>query len=256
MSNPEEVLRQAVARAVKMLDDSIGKLVDARNKVCQGATPAAPLLSERTLCWLRNRLGVCVDDIRMWTAHDFVNGSVGEVIRRLVRVRNLIANNVITYVCRGAGCGGGCDADDWAYVCLVDPDNCPTQKTIVHLCHNFWEDRNGFGDALHKELQALAIIHEASHLYHCTSDRPGSTVGVAYCLVELVAVMNGISLDGAFLENCVRSRRCGPPADCPQAEVAGLGFIAGPTRIFKAAFNPQKAVRLKGSPAMRTKDRM
>ena len=84
-----------------------------RNAVCGGTTAAWPLLGGITLDWLRNRLGVCIDDFR--TAGTLVNRSVTEVIRRLMRVRNLIASNVITYVCNSPEC----DQYTWVYVIVV-----------------------------------------------------------------------------------------------------------------------------------------
>lgn len=125
VTDPAGVISTAVARAVKMLDKTIGELVNARSRVCQGETPA------QSLCWmtswLRNGLSVNIDDIRVWTAGTFVNRSVAEVIRRLMRVRNLIASNVIRYVCGGrcdpADPASGCVSGDWAFVCMPDP--CP-----------------------------------------------------------------------------------------------------------------------------------
>ncbi len=106
ISDPGKVIAAAVARAIEMLDNTIGELVNARSAVCAGQTPAWPLLGDVTLEWLRNRLGVCTDDIGVWTAGTLVNRSVAEVIRRLTRVRNLIASNAIMYVCHGPLCDG------------------------------------------------------------------------------------------------------------------------------------------------------
>jgi len=67
VTDPFGVLSRAVARALEMLDKTIGKLMNARNAVCAGATPPLPL-RDITAQWLRNRLGVCVDDVHVWTA--------------------------------------------------------------------------------------------------------------------------------------------------------------------------------------------
>src|SRR5256885_740151 len=82
VANPGVVISTAIARALEMIDNTIGELVNARTRVCQGEAPAWPLLGDITLDWLRNRLSICIDDIRTWTAGTFVNRSVAEVIRR------------------------------------------------------------------------------------------------------------------------------------------------------------------------------
>ena len=72
-TDPFRVISGAVARALEMLDHTIGELVNARSRVCEGETPASPLLRDITLEWLGDRLGVCTDDIRVWTAGTFEN---------------------------------------------------------------------------------------------------------------------------------------------------------------------------------------
>jgi hypothetical protein len=262
VAGPFDVISNAVARAIEMLDNTISELVTAREAVCAGATPAWPLLGDITLEWLRDRLGVCIDDIRVWTAGTFVNRSVAEVIRRLVRVRNLIASNRVRYVCGGrcnpADPASGCVAGDWAFVCLPDP--CPqgAVPAIVHLCRNFWVpavrgDGTRVDPATHAEFQAQTIIHEASHLYHCTSDRPGSTIGVAECLAQFVAATNDSPLDPGFQTRCAVTRRCAPAAG---VGAGGLGLVApGSVRIVRTVFRPQSAVRVRGRPAQRRRAR-
>ena len=135
--DPFDVLSTAIARALEMLDNTIGELVNGRNAVCAGATPAWPLFGDITLEWLRDRLGVCVDDIRVWTAGTFVNRSVAEVIRRLVRVRNLIGSNGLRYSCNSPGCEPGF----WAFVIVQDAaGKClpGTPQMLIRLCRNFW----------------------------------------------------------------------------------------------------------------------
>src|SRR5262245_2897114 len=51
VTDPVGVLSKAVARALEMLDNTIRELVNARNAVCAGATPASPLLRDLTLDW-------------------------------------------------------------------------------------------------------------------------------------------------------------------------------------------------------------
>jgi len=242
VANPGTVIAAAVTRAIEMLDNTINELVNARTAVCAGEAPAWPLLGDITLDWLKNRLGVCIDDIRVWTAGTFVNRSVAEVIRRLTRVRNLIASNVITYVCHGPQCADG----DWAYV-LIDPTCARTEPTIIRLCRNFWVAAVGVDPKIHAEFQAQTILHEASHLYHCTSDKRGSTIGVSECLAQFVAATNGSPLDPHFEARCAVTNRC---AAVP---VAGLGAPV-PTsglKIVRTIFQPQNAVRPTGRPAAR-----
>lgn len=246
VTDPTGVLTRAVARAVEMLDNTIAELVNTRREVCQnGAAPAFPLLGDMTICWLRNRLGVCVDDIRVWTNGTFVSGSVAEVIRRLVRVRNLLASNVIRYICRPRPCTvARCDTGVFAYVCDLQR---VTPPRIIRLCEAFWVCPDCPSPEVHAEFQAQTLIHEASHLTHDTSDDPGSTIGVAECLSQLVAVSNGSPIDEAFARDCVQSRRCGPPGDCPGVEFVRLGFAAPPKiQSIRTVFNPRRAVRLKG----------
>jgi hypothetical protein len=256
VADPIGVVREAIARALEMLDNTIGELVDARSRVCQGEMPAWPLLGDITLCWLRNGLSVNIDDIRVWEAGTFVNRSVAEVIRRLVRVRNLIASNVIRYVCGGrcnpANPASGCVPGDWAFVCLPHPCPAGAVPTIVHLCRNFWVAAAGVDAKLHAEFQAQTIIHEASHLYHCTSDARGSTIGVAECLAQFVAATNGSPLDPNFAGRCVGAARCVPAGAAGQPGISGLGFAGlGAIRIVRTSFRPQNAIRLKGRPAVR-----
>ena len=244
VTNPADVISRAVARAVQMLDNTIGELVNARNGVCAGQPPAS-LLGGITADWLVNRLGVCIDDIRVWTAGTFVSGSVAEVIRRLTRVRNLIASNSLTYVCNGPQCG----SDWWAYV--ITPANCAgTPAPIIRFCRNFWVAAPGVSAADHAEFQAQTIIHEASHLYHCTADARGSSIGVAECLAQFVAVTNGSPIDPGFTTRCAVTTRCAPPAGAPGISGFGAAVPAG-SRILSTVFRPQNAIRLIGRPAIR-----
>ncbi len=247
--DPFGVISRAVARALEMLDNTIGELVNARNAVCAGATPEWPLLGDITLDWLRNRLGVCIDDIRVWTAGTFVNRSVAEVIRRLVRVRNLIGSNGLRYSCSSPRC----EPDFWAFVIARDAaGNClpGTPQMLIRLCRRFWvpavrDDGTPVPPDVHAEFQAQTIIHEASHLTHCNApDRRGHTIGVAECLAQFVAATNGSPLDPIFETSCATTNRC---AAAPRPGVAGLGFSGpGSIRIEKTIFRPQHAIRLRG----------
>jgi hypothetical protein len=241
VANPQAVISAAVARAIEMVDNTIGELVNARKHVCAGEPAAWPLIGDVTADWLRNRLGICIDNITTWTAGTFVNGSVAEVIRRLVRVRDLIASNVIRYVCNDAGCSPG----DWAFV-FIDPTCKNTPPTIIRLCRAFWVPGHGVDAKTHAEFQAQTILHEASHLVHCTADARGSSIGVAECLAQFVAATNGSPIDPNFAARCARTTRCG-------GGVHGLGSAGPISRQIKVStvFTPRNAVRLRGRPAVR-----
>lgn len=239
--DPEAVVSAAVARAIEMIDNTIGELVNARQRVCAGEPPAWPLLGDITADWLKNRLGICIDDIRTWTAGTFVNRSVAEVIRRLARVRNLIASNVMRYICSDAGCSPG----DWAFV-FIDPTCKQTPPTVIRLCHNFWVARDGVSAKDQAEFQAQTILHEASHLFHCTVDARGSSIGVAECLAQFVAATNGSPIDPNFAARCAPTTRCAGAG-------SGLGAVDPNSRLIKVStvFNPRNAIRPKGRPAVR-----
>jgi len=264
VTDPFGVVSRAVKRALEMLDNTIKKLVEARKAVCGGATPAS-LVDEITLCLLKNGLSVNIDDIRVWTAGTFVNGSVAEVIRRLIRVRNQIAENDNRYFCDNGRCDPGkppvCSPGTWAWVCMPDP--CPKGAKgvdrIIHLCRDFWiagpvplED--------HAEFQAQTIIHETSHIYHCTRDprtidfpkNSGRTIGLAECLSQFVAATNCSPIDPSFSSDCIGINRCFPSDKVREFEISGLGSARpGSFRVAKTIFRPQNAIRLQGRPAVR-----
>lgn len=206
VTDPENAIRNAVTRALEMLNNTLQELVNARTAICAGAPPAWPTLGDATARWLKYCLSVAIDDVRAWTAGTFVNRSVAEVIRRLIRVRNLVASNDIRYVCTGGSCGN-CDPGDWAFVCFPRTGN---PQTIVHLCKCFWlpGDKYGgrtgekFDAATQAEFQAQTIVHEASHLTHGTADAPGKTIGGAECLAQFVAVSNNSPIHPCFIKFC------------------------------------------------------
>lgn len=262
VAKPFDVLSRAVARAVAMLDHTINRLVTARAAVCGGTPPTPALLDDVSWTFMRRQLSVCVDDVQAWTAGTFDNLSVAEVIRRLARVRDRIASNNILYICNPAPCddGVGCSAGTWAFVCMFCTGR-PERPPVVRLCRDFWipaeiEPGRRVDDATHEAFQAQTIIHEASHLYYCTVDRPpnrpnwfGFTIGVAECLTQFVAIMNGAPIDPGFLTHCTESNRCGAPA---AAGMGGFGAAATPrSRILKTVFRPQNAVRPQGRPTER-----
>jgi hypothetical protein len=267
-ANPLSVLSRARERALKMLNNTISELVNARKAVCAGAAPAWPLLGDATLCWLNRGLSVNTDNIRVWTAGSFEPiRSVAEVIRRLIRVRNLIGSSGLRYSCTSPDC----DADEWAFVRARDQvtGEClpGTPLMLIRLCTAFWVPRllpneppDGKRVALdvHAEFQAQTIIHEASHLTHCNEKERGRTIAVPECLAQFVAATNDSWLDPNFVDRCVGTARCRQPVGgakvFQQRESSGSGLVRRGSkrmRIVGTIFRPQNAIRLKGRPAIR-----
>jgi hypothetical protein len=252
--NPLDVVRTSAARALDMLDKTIDQLVKAREQVCQGTAPASAL-SAVAFDWLRNRLSVCVDDLRVWRAGTFVNGSVAEVIRRLVRIRNLIASPYLRYSCGSPDC----DPGDWAFVRARDAaGNClpGTPMMLIRLCSQFWHpgvlpDGTRVAPAMHAEFQAQTIIHEVSHLTHCTRDFVGRTVGIAECLAQFVAATNNSPLDPRFSRRCATTSVCGPIAVARRPAAPSRLGEPGSVRT-TVAFRPDLTIHYKGPAGVRS----
>src|SRR5262249_36744028 len=148
-----------------------------------------------------------------------------------------------------------CKPNFWAFVGVRDAaGNClpGTPQMLIRLCRSFWVPKPRVDPKDHAEFQAQVIIHEASHLTHCTRDPTGSTIGVAECLRQFVAATNGSRLYQGFETRCLVTDRCAGAAAAAQPGVAKLGFASpGSVRIEKTIFRPQNAIRLKGRPAVR-----
>lgn len=205
------ILSRVVANAVRMLDNTIGELVRAREAACSGKPLGWPNLSDLTACWLKYRLGVCIDDITAWTRGSVRKKEsdptpVAEVIRRLVGPRNLLANNEITYRCvenDPQRCDAGTNAFTFPApfgVCLRTPDR------VISLCPPFWS-------AAHAAFREQTIIHEAVHLTHCArgaEERAQRTgIGSPRCLSAFVMATNAKKVNTAVGE-CGFTNRCGP----------------------------------------------
>jgi hypothetical protein len=202
-----QILRTTIKRAVEMLDNTIGELVRAREAACRGEPLGWPVLGDVTACWLKYRLGVCIDDRSVWIKGAFRKSeteppSVAEIIRRLAVPRNLLATNQITYVCEAA-CGAGTNA----FVVVRDAaGNCiPTPDRVIHLCPPF------FG-AAHARFREQTIIHEAVHLTHCAPHGAVErAIGIGWpeCLAQFVVATNGKALDPGQSKRCGFTKRCG-----------------------------------------------
>jgi hypothetical protein len=214
-ANAFQILRTTVRRAVEMLDNTIGELVRAREAACRGEPLGWPALGDVTACWLKYRLGVCIDDRSVWIKGAFRKSvteppSVAEIIRRLVVPRNLLATNQITYICEPAG-APGCAPNEHGEVanaftrvriggvCLQTPER------IIHLCPPFWTNA-------HAPFREQTIIHEAVHLTHCaphgTTER-ATGIGWPECLAQFVVASNGKRLDPGQSIRCGFTKRCG-----------------------------------------------
>jgi hypothetical protein len=208
-----KTLSGVVSRAVKMMDITMGELTRARTAFCRGEFMVGP--SDLTRCWPKFRLGVCLDNPAVWSKGSIRKSqnepvTVAEVIRRLVRPRNLIANNEISYVCE-ATCDAGTNAFTFPNphgVCLKTPDR------VIHLCPPFWTVK-------HAPYREQTIIHELVHLAHCANEGGEDTstavsIGSPECLAQFVVAVNGRELDPDFVTRCGFTTRCGPyPKPCP-----------------------------------------
>lgn len=202
-ADAQKSLSSAVRDAVQMLDNTIAELTNARKAACQGKPLGWPLLNDITACWLQYRLGVCIEDRASWTAGTFESGSVAEVIRRLVRPRDLLAGNEIRYICVAE-----CKSDDTvASAPAGDKDGkciSGTPRREIHLCPPFW----GLELA---SFRAQVLIHEAAHLTHCDEHRKppsGVSIGEPYCLAEFVVATNGKPVDPRSTGPCGFTSRC------------------------------------------------
>jgi hypothetical protein len=206
-----QILRATIARAVEMLDNTIGELVRAREAACRGEPLGWPALGDVTACWLKYRLGVCIDDLSAWTKGAFRKSEndptpVAEVIRRLVVPRNLLATNQITYVCEAA-----CDVGTNAFTVVRNAANqcIPTPERVIHLCPPFFTNA-------HAKFREQTIIHEAVHLTHCAPHGGAErAIGIGWpkCLAQFVVVTNGKMLDPGQSRRCGFTKRCGPVSE-------------------------------------------
>jgi hypothetical protein len=215
-ANAARVLAPLVRNAVRMLDNTIGQLVRARNAACSGKPLGRPNLSDLTACWLKHRLGVCIDDPAAWIKGAFRQSQaeptpVAEIIRRLVAPRNLLATNQITYRCE-ATCTTGFNA--WVRSTTDDGQCIRTPDRVIHLCPPFWT-------AAQAPFREQTIIHEAVHLTHCAPHgniRRATGIGWPECLAQFVLATNGKAIDPNQNLRCGFTSRCGAvSAGCRRA---------------------------------------
>jgi hypothetical protein len=214
------ILSTTIARAVEMFDNTIGQLVRAREAACRGEPLGSSALGDLTACWLKYRLGICIDDLSAWTKGAFRKSQteptpVAEIIRRLVVPRNLLATNQIRYIC-DPSCDNGVNA--WVTVLNAANECIRTPDRVIHLCPPFWSDG-------HAPFREQTIIHEAVHLTHCaphvTTER-ATGIGWPECLAQFVVATNGKSLDPDQTIRCGFTNRCGAVSEeCRGATKSG-----------------------------------
>lgn len=201
------ILKAAIERAIGMFDNTIGELVRAREAACRSEPLGWPALGDLTACWLKYRLGVCIDDRAAWTKGAFRKSlseptSVAEVIRRLTVPRNLLATNQIRYICEAA-CAG--DPNAFVRVRNAAGECIRTPERVIHLCPPFWT-------AAHAPFREQTIIHEAVHLTHCAphgNTERATGIGWPECLAQFVVATNNKSLDPGQKTRCGFTKRCG-----------------------------------------------
>jgi hypothetical protein len=201
-ANAQRLLAPIIKNAVAMLDNTIAELTHARESACRGEPLGWPNMSDTTACWLKYKLGVCIDDPATWTAGTFQSRSVAEVLRRLIRPRNLLAGNEIQYVCL-PNCPAGVIARSPV---LDDNGRCipGTPPTEIRLCPLFWTDQQ-------TPFRELTLIHEAVHLTHCgdEDDTVGVSIGSPECLAQFVAATNRKPVNPLLVRRCGFTNRCG-----------------------------------------------
>ena len=205
------ILKRVVENSVRMLDNTIAELTKAREAACRGEPLGSPNLGDVTACWLKYKLSVCIDDLSAWTQSTKKSRSVAEVIRRLVGPRELLAKNVIRFICDETATI--CTPTTNAYTTPLEHDGHGGVRCIpgtpameIHLCAPFW-------NSAHAPFREQTIIHEAVHLTHCgrEDDTVGITIGSPECLAQFVVATNGKRLDPKFLGRCGYSKSCGKP---------------------------------------------
>lgn len=228
-SDAQAILSVVVGNAVRMLDNTIGELSKARQAFCQGKPLGWPNISDVTACWLKYKLGICIDNPSVWSDGAYrpypdYPTSIQEVIRRLMGPRNLLANNEVQYICEPT-CGPGVYA--WTRARFQNGRCIPgTPNRVIHLCPYFWSKE-------FEKYREQGIIHEAVHLTHCAEhvdDTTYTSIGSAVCLSEFVMATNGRELIPNPATPCGFTNRCGAvPANARERNCGGVvGSVSQP----------------------------
>jgi hypothetical protein len=206
-----ELVKAVVPNAVRMMDCTIRELTEAREAVCRGEPLDRINLREVTGCWLRYKLGACITLPSVWTGPSVRQSekdrvTIAEIIRRLVKPRDLLASNAVTYQCETS-----CAKTERAFVNLSWGGGRCFSDLIIHLCPPFFHPDYKY----HEQ----TIIHEAVHITHCAGGKedksPGTGIGKPECLAQFVMATNGRALDPDFVRNCTFTDDCGWPMPRP-----------------------------------------
>jgi hypothetical protein len=206
-NDPIAALEKIVQRAVEMLNNTISELTRIQGRVQVGDPIGWPLISDTFGMSLAKRMRLKVNDPAAWKGDG--PGKVKLVIRWLTRIRDLIASGDLRYTCVATG---NCDPDTWAWTFPPTAHNLHVHPKPdffhIRLCARFWRPakaehgKPAVTPEDHFEFQAQTIIHETSHIYYATEDKPGLGPGVAECVSQFVAETNGSPLDPLFMDRC------------------------------------------------------
>ncbi|HWB82133.1 MAG TPA: tyrosinase family protein [Nannocystaceae bacterium] len=215
-NDPAGTLDAIAHRAVELMDAAIGELTHARDRIAAGEPAAFPVLSDAVAWSLQNRMLMRVEDAAAWTGRG--PRTAEQIIRWMTNIRDQIAGRDLHYTCIAAT---NCDADTWAWVI--------PGEYRVNLCRRFWHPRAGHTPELHRDFQALTLVHEVSHIYYDTEDS-GRGPGAAECIAQFVGDVNNVPLDADF------AGRCGPVG---HSDVQSLGYgrvVVAPLQLQSSRF--------------------
>ena len=209
--DPVGVIRQAVDKAVEVLDATIGELEHARGRIVDEGQPAAwPTISDHTAASLRTRMLLDPADPAVWTGEG--PRTVFFLVRWLKNIRKILAGGQIKYTCIDGDCSS---SSQWGAAI-------PGEYRI-YLCRRWWRGDAGQSDDVKLLNRASTLIHEASHIYYSTQDDTGRGIWRADCLEQLVSDLSGQHMPAAFEESC-------GPADLTQAQAYADALSARPHR--------------------------
>jgi hypothetical protein len=169
--DPTGTLQTAVTRALALLDDAIATLRHGRERIIGGAPAGWPTVSDAVGVSLRDRLRIDPDSAASWTGRG--PRTVHHAIRWYRNIRRILGSDFMHYSCIDPAC----EAGDYASVFAGE--------SRIYLCRLFWESG--------VDLQAITLIHEASHIYYDTEDS-GRGMGSAYCLENFICDINGLAV--------------------------------------------------------------
>jgi hypothetical protein len=187
-TDPVGVLEAVCQRAVAMLDNTIAELTRIRERVRAGEPPAFPVIGDLLGWSLQTRMLMSVSDPKAWMGKG--PRTAEQILRWLTNIRKTIAGGHLWYTCLASGC----NPTTWAFVFLG--------RFRIHLCRFFWRPKPGIDTATHLQFQALAIIHEVSHIYYDLNKERGRGPGIPECIAQFIADANGSPINKALVGRC------------------------------------------------------